>query len=78
VPWPALLPGALVTTAALAAFSLATSVDLSRAIVWNADRYGPIGVVFVLMSWLTWFSTVPLGGAVVGHFLHLRRAGRAG
>ena len=78
VRWRALLPGALVTAAGLAAFSVATSVYLSRAIVYNADRYGPIGVVFVLMSWLTWFSTVLLGGAVLGHTLHQRRAGSAG
>jgi membrane protein len=78
VGWRALLPGALVTAAALAAFSVATSVYLSRAIVWNADRYGPIGVVFVLMSWLTWFSTVLLGGAVLGHTIHQRRTGSAG
>jgi membrane protein len=78
VRWSALLPGAIVTAAGLAAFSVTTSVYLSRAIVWNAERYGPIGVVFVLMSWLTWFSAVLLGGAVVGHFLHLRRAAPAG
>jgi membrane protein len=78
VPWSALLPSALVTAAGLAAFSVATSVYLSHAIVWNADKYGPIGVVFVLMSWLTWFSTVLLGGAVVGHFLHQRRNGSSG
>ena len=40
------------------------ALTYTSAIVWNADRYGPIGVVFVLMSWLTWFSTVLLGGAV--------------
>ena len=78
VRWSALLPGALVTAAALAVFSVVTSFYLSRAIVWNADRYGPIGVVFVLMSWLTWFSTVLLGGAVLGHYLHQRRGGPAG
>jgi membrane protein len=78
VRWSALLPGAFVTAAALAVFSVATSVYLSRAIVWNSDRYGPIGVVFVLMSWLTWFSIVLLGGAVLGHMLHQRRAGSAG
>ena len=78
VRWRALLPGALVTAAALAAFSVATSAYLSRAIVWNADRYGPIGVVFVLMRGLTWFSTVLLGGAVVGHILHQRRARSSG
>ena len=79
VPWRALLPGALVTAAGLAGFSVVTSVYLSRAIVWNAERYGPIGVVFVLMSWLTWFSIVLLGGAVLGHALHHRRTrGSAG
>ncbi|WP_116450379.1 YhjD/YihY/BrkB family envelope integrity protein [Blastococcus litoris] len=78
VPRSSLLPGALVTAAAIAAFGVVTSVYLSRAIVWNADRYGPIGVVFVLMSWLTWFSTVLLGGAVVGHLLHTRRTGSSG
>jgi membrane protein len=70
--------GTTVTAACLAAFSVVTSVYLSRAIVWNADRYGPIGVVFVLMSWLTWFSTLLLGGAVVGHIVHLRRTGSSG
>jgi membrane protein len=78
VSWSALLPGALVTAAGVALFSVVTSVYLSRAITWNADKYGPIGVVFVLMSWLTWFSIVLLGGAVVGHFLHQRRNGSSG
>jgi membrane protein len=73
VGWSALLPSAMVTAVGLAAFSVATSVYLSRAIVWNAERYGPIGVVFVLMSWLTWFSLILLGGAVVGHTLDRRR-----
>jgi membrane protein len=73
VAWSALLPGAVVTAVAMVAFTVATSVYLSRAIVWNADRYGPIGVVFTLMSWLTWFSAVLLGGAVVGHVVHARR-----
>jgi len=78
VRWSAVVPEACVTAACLAGFSVVTSVHLSRAIVWHADRYGPIGVVFVLMSWLTWFSTLLLGGAVVGHLLHLRRTGSSG
>ena len=77
-PWSALLPGALVTSVGLAGFSVVTSIYLSRAIVYNAERYGPIGVVFVLMSWLTWFSLVLLGGAVVGHAVHQRRCARPG
>jgi membrane protein len=78
VSWSALLPGALVTAVGVAGFSVVTSIYLSRAIVYNAQRYGPIGVVFVLMSWLTWFSLVLLVGAVVGHALHQRRSAPPG
>jgi membrane protein len=77
-PWSALLPGALVTAVGLAGFSVVTSVYLSRAIVYNAQRYGSIGVVFVLMSWLTWFSLVLIGGVVVGHAVHQRRSAGSG
>ena len=70
--------GTAVTAVGLAGFSVVTSIYLSTAIVYNAQRYGPIGVVFVLMSWLTWFSLVLLGGAVVGHALHQRRSAGSG
>jgi membrane protein len=67
VRWRALLPGAVATTSALLAMSVLTSLFLSGAITYNYDRYGTIGVVFVMMSWLTAFSLVMLGGALVGH-----------
>jgi membrane protein len=75
VSWRALLPGAIATGAALVGMSVVTSFYLSRAITSNARQYGPIGVVFVLMSWLTSFSLVMLGGALVGHTIRRRRAG---
>ena len=36
------------------------------SISYNYDRYGPIGIVFVLLSWFIGFGVVMLGGAVVG------------
>jgi membrane protein len=76
VRWRALVPGAVATTVALVASSVITAFWLSRAVTSNSDRYGPIGVVFVLMSWLTMFSLTMVGGALVGHTLWRRRPDR--
>lgn len=73
--WRALLPGALATTIALVASSVLTSLLLSRAVTTNYDRYGPIGVVFTLMSWLTIFSVVMVAGVLVGHTIWSRHGG---
>jgi hypothetical protein len=58
VSWSTLLPDAVVITTGPAAVSVTTSVHLSHAVVSNADRYGPSSVVFLAMTWLTWFSVV--------------------
>ena len=60
------------------AASVLTSLLLSRAVTSNYDRYGPIGVVFTLMSWLTIFSVVMVGGVLVGHTIWRRRSERIG
>jgi membrane protein len=75
IRWRALLPGAIATTLALVALSVFNALMLSRSITYNHDRYGTIGVVFVMMSWLTLFSLVMLGGALAGHTVW-RRHGR--
>lgn len=67
VSWPELLPGALTTAAALVGYSVAMHVYVPIAIVQNSDRYGPLGVVMVLLSWVMGFSLVMLGGPLVGH-----------
>jgi uncharacterized BrkB/YihY/UPF0761 family membrane protein len=46
---------------------------LSRGIVYNYVRYGPLGIVFMLLTWLIALSVVMLGGPVLGAALHERR-----
>jgi len=68
-----LIPGAVATTAGLAGLSLFNSVYLSSSITQNFDKYGPIGVVFALLSWLIGFNVVMLGGPLAGHVWITRR-----
>ena len=48
-------------------------VLLSSAISSNYRHYGPLGIVFMLLTWLTVFSTIMLAGPVFGAALHERR-----
>lgn len=76
VGWRPLLPGALAITVGLYALRAFAAVSLSSSITYNYDRYGPIGIVFMLLSWFIGFSTVMLGGAVVGAELWEARQSR--
>src|SRR4051794_5734245 len=73
VPWRPLLPGAVATAVGLLGLNIAMVIYLSRAIVSNSDQYGPIGVVFALLSWFIGFSVVMLGGPLAGHTFYVRR-----
>ncbi|MGN6636980.1 MAG: YhjD/YihY/BrkB family envelope integrity protein [Oryzihumus sp.] len=66
VGWRPLLTGAATITVGLYALRAFAAVSLSESITYNYDRYGPIGIVFMLLSWFIGFSVVMLGGAVVG------------
>jgi membrane protein len=69
VPWPRLLPGAVLIGVGLVGLRLGATVVLSPAITSHYRQYGPLGIVFVILSWLVAFGVVMLGGALVGHFL---------
>ncbi|WP_141787978.1 YihY/virulence factor BrkB family protein [Oryzihumus leptocrescens] len=85
VGWRPLLTGAATITVGLYGLRAFAAVSLSDSITYNFDRYGPIGIVFMLLSWFIGFSVVMLGGAVVGQEwwsarqrrLEARRAARA-
>ena len=77
IGWRALLPGGIATSLLLFGFSIGMHVYLPHAIVDNYDKYGPIGVVLALLSWIIGFSVVMLGGPLVGHTLYLRRQAHA-
>jgi len=66
VGWRPLLPGAITIAVGLYALRTGAQLSLSPSISDNYDRYGPIGIVFVLLSWFIGFGIVMLGGAVVG------------
>lgn len=52
VPWGPLLPGALMTGAALSLLTLAAHLYVPRALNHSLDKYGALGAVFTLLSWL--------------------------
>lgn len=76
VPWRALLPGAIATSATLLGFRLVMYFYLPVSIVENEKRYGALGVVFAMLSWVIGFSFVMLGGPLAGHTIFVRRRSR--
>ncbi|POX57156.1 hypothetical protein C3489_00030 [Streptomyces sp. Ru71] len=52
VPWPALLPGALLTGAALTALTSTATLYVPWALDHSLEKYGSLGAVFTLLSWL--------------------------
>lgn len=73
VAWRPLLAGAVAMTVGLIALRAFAAVYLSTAISTNYARYGPLGIVFMLLTWLIAISTVMLGGPVVGAALYEHR-----
>ncbi|MGW7429939.1 YhjD/YihY/BrkB family envelope integrity protein [Streptomyces sp. NPDC054861] len=76
VRWRALLPAAVVTALCWTGLGLFSSLFFSSAIVENSEKYGPIGVVMIIMSWLVAVGVVIHLGAVVGRLYEERRAAR--
>jgi len=73
VTWRALLPGAVSLALALTGLRVFLHFYLSRNIESQYRSYGPIGVVFVLQSWLIAFSVVMLGAPLLGRFIAVAR-----
>jgi membrane protein len=73
VAWRLLVPGAVAMTVGLVGLRAFAAVWLSSAISSNYERYGPLGIVFMLLTWLIALSVVMLGGPVLGAALHERR-----
>ncbi|MGW4565451.1 ribonuclease BN [Streptomyces sp. NPDC004561] len=72
VPWPALFLPALVTSVCWTGLGAFSAHYFSAAIVANQQKYGPIGVVMVILSWLVGVGVIIHLGAIVG--LAIRRA----
>ncbi|MDN5932682.1 MAG: hypothetical protein L0I24_16725 [Pseudonocardia sp.] len=48
---------------------------MSTSIVQHSAQYSPLGIVFVILSWLVAFSIMMLGGAAADAVLYERRHG---
>ncbi|MFG2989718.1 YhjD/YihY/BrkB family envelope integrity protein [Streptomyces sp. NPDC048257] len=77
LPWPPLLPGALLTAAAVTALSLGARVYMPIALNRSLAAYGSTGSVFVILSWLIVLCVaVAIGittGAALAHEPYLAR-----
>ncbi|GAA3784054.1 hypothetical protein GCM10022403_018430 [Streptomyces coacervatus] len=72
VGWLPLLPGALLTGFGVVLLSAVSGLWLPHSLRLSVERYGPLGSVFTLLSWLIlFFSTVVVGiavGYVIAHY----------
>ena len=66
VSWRALLPSAVATALFWVGMEIVFSFIFSGTVISDDKKYGPIGVVFALMSWLIAIGVVIILGAVVG------------
>ncbi|MFE9172292.1 YhjD/YihY/BrkB family envelope integrity protein [Streptomyces kebangsaanensis] len=77
VTWRFLLPAALATSVGWTGLGLFSSRFFSATIVANEQKYGPVGVVMVILSWLVAVGVVIHLGAVVGRGYAQCRAARS-
>ncbi|MFF4485134.1 ribonuclease BN [Streptomyces sp. NPDC001544] len=77
VTWRFLLPAALATSVCWMGLGLFSARFFSASIVANNQKYGPVGVVMVILSWLVAVGVVIHLGAVVGNEYAGHRAARS-
>jgi membrane protein len=66
IPWRKLLPSAVATGLCWLGMVAVFSATFSGMVISSYNRYGPIGVVFDIMSFLLAIGVVIILGAVVG------------
>ncbi|MGF1426639.1 YhjD/YihY/BrkB family envelope integrity protein [Kitasatospora sp. LaBMicrA B282] len=66
IPWRELFPSACATGLCYLGMAVVFSLTASSMITSNAAKYGAIGVVFAVMSWLIAIGVVIILGAVTG------------
>ena len=72
VSWGALFPAAVATAVFWVGMEAVFSVIFSGMVISDDEKYGPIGMVFALMSWLIAIGVVIILGAVAGIVWHER------
>jgi membrane protein len=74
IPWPRLLPQALLTTLGLTLFTAASAIYMPRTVSSASEQFGFIGVAFALLSWLFVGALILVVGAAFGAVLVEPRA----
>ncbi|MFF1283007.1 YhjD/YihY/BrkB family envelope integrity protein [Streptomyces sp. NPDC058299] len=69
IGWRPLLPGALITAAVLTTLTVTARLYMPRALDRAMTEYGPVGSVFVLLSWLIVVCVAAAVGVSVGAVL---------
>jgi len=64
--WRALLPAACATGVLYVAMEVVFSLFFSAMVISNETKYGPIGIIFALLSYLIAIGVVVILGAAVG------------
>jgi len=75
IPWRGLLPSAIATGVFYLGMDAVFAVVFSGMVISDERKYGPIGIVFCLMSYLIAIGVVVILGAVTGLVWQERRAG---
>jgi hypothetical protein len=65
-PWRHLLPGALLTAAALAALTRLSEVLMPPYVAANVSQFGALGLVFAASTWLLIFGGILVVACVLG------------
>lgn len=66
LPWPRLVPQALLTAGGVSLLGVASAYYMPDAMATSGRQFGFIGVAFTLLSWLFAFAAVVVVAAVVG------------
>jgi membrane protein len=78
IPWRTMFPAACATGLLYVAMEAVFSLFFSAMVISDDTRYGPIGVIFALLSYLIAIGVVVVLGAVIGLVWHERMSKSAG
>jgi membrane protein len=78
ISWRTLFPAACATGVLYVAMEVVFSLVFSAMVISNEKKYGPIGVIFALLSYLIAIGVVVILGAVVGLVWQERSSAKTG
>jgi hypothetical protein len=77
ISWRNLFPAACATGVLYVAMETVFSLFFSSMVISNDNKYGPIGFIFALLSYLTAIGVVVILGAVAGLAWYERSSGKS-